>query len=287
MSAYETILAKQMAWAQSRGICLRGSKDECTDGRGTKCYTAHLDANLFVPLSKSTETSFREGSGKELEGKMRALHSSSAIAVNVFEYWNKLNDPATIAEACGLCKKGSDAAVKIVFEEKYAVDKRFSTPPNIDVVIHCKDGSRIQRYGIECKFTEAYQNRGHGGMAAKYFEESINLWSDIPNLEKLAVSIQPDDNRFAYLHAAQLIKHALGLKRHCGKRGFRLLYLWYDALGEPGYQHRAEVQEFAAIAKADGILFHSMTYQELIVRLTKTLEPQHQEYSRYLATRYL
>jgi hypothetical protein len=283
MSVYETVLVKQIAWARSQGIPLVSSKGE----RGRKCYTTTLEDNLFVPLSECTRISFEEGSGNELEGKMHALHSSSAIGVNVFEYWNQQGDPTTIAELCGLCRKESSTADRIVFEYKCQIDKRFPIPPNIDVVVHCKSNSRIQQYGIECKFTEAYQGRGHGGMPEKYFEKDIDLWSDIPHLKELAASISPNDKHFNYLHAAQLIKHSLGLKQNCGKGGFRLLYLWYDAFGESGHQHHKEVQEFADIAKADNIMFHSLTYQELIVRLTKTLGPQHQEYVQYLASRYL
>ncbi len=35
--------------------------------------------------------------------------------------------------------------------------------------------------------------------------------ADVPGLHALAVSISPDDGKFIYLHAAQLIKHVLGL----------------------------------------------------------------------------
>ncbi len=86
----------------------------------------------------------------------------------------------------------------------------------------------------------------------------------VPVLEKLAREINPDDKRSAYLHAAQLIKHILGLKACCGNKDFRLLDLWYDVLGKEGADHRVEVEDFTSITKSDGIHFHGMTYQELI-----------------------
>ena len=37
--------------------------------------------------------------------------------------------------------------------------------------------------------------------------------------------------------------------------------------GQDGCGHRAEIEEFAKIAKKDNIKFHSVNYQELIVKL--------------------
>ena len=82
------------------------------------------------------------------------------------------------------------------------------------------------------------------------------------------------------------MKHILGLKRQFGKSGFRLLYLWYDVLGEQGKLHQDEVLEFTEVAKNDDIKFHSITYQELIVKLAKKLRTEHPKYIRYLTERY-
>ena len=72
--------------------------------------------------------------------------------------------------------------------------------------------------------------------------------TDIPNLYYFAKSICPDEI-FIYLHSAQLIKHTLGLKRKFGKKGFRLLYLWYDVLGKEGAVHRDEIEKFSETLK--------------------------------------
>jgi len=114
----------------------------------------------------------------------------------------------------------------------------------------------------------------------------IHLWSDIPSLYDFAKSICPDEN-FIYLHSAQLLKHVLGLKRKFGKNGFRLLYLWYDSLGKEGAIHRDEIDKFYGIAKADGIYFNAMSYQELIVMLSKEYRQEHAKYIKYLSERYL
>ena len=289
MNGREYILAKQIEWANNRGIRLIGSEV----GRGRPSYASDLDENLFEPLLAEVREAFMRGDGDELRSsgppgsplKMQAVHSSSALAVNVFQYW--MSEVPVIAAACGLCRSGTSAPQKLHFEDKYPINDAFEIPPNIDVVIWNRADARIQRLAIECKFSEAYSQRGHSGLKDKYLTECEALWEDIPNLRALAESICPGDGRFEHLHAAQLIKHILGLKRAHVLDGFRLLYLWYDVLGQEGSRHRQEVEEFAVIAKADGIMFHSLTYQELICRMAGQLRSRHEEYIRYLTERYL
>lgn len=290
MKAYEYIKSKQTQWALNRDITLIGSEDN----KGFPAYTTELaknliEQNLFEPLDLDVRKSFEQGDGNEINGspsnpaKMQAVHSSSALSVNVFLYWQRIKQVSVIASACGFCRKGNAVSENIVFEDKYPImgDK---FPPNIDVVFHNSDSSQFKRYAVECKFSEAY--RPHDGLKQKYID-LIEDWSDIPNLKILAKTISPNDDCFTYLHAAQLIKHILGLKKECGKNGFRLLYLWYDVFGEEGTIHRFEIEKFSEIAKADGIYFNAMTYQELILVLSKEYRQEHTEYIKYLSERYL
>ena len=287
MNGYQYILTKQTEWAKNQNIDLIGSKTN----RGRPTYTTNLDDNLLQPLLPDVRSSFLAGDGNELgspeqPGKMQAIHSSSALGVNIFHYWKSISAVPVIATACGLCRQGSTVSYDIQFEEKYPIDDSFCMHPNIDVVIHNKPEATIKRFAIECKFSEAYGAYKHGGLKQKYLECS-NIWDDIPNLLTFARHISPNDNEFRHLHPAQLIKHILAMKRQFGRGGFRLLYLWYDVLGEQGKCHQDEVEEFAGVAKKDGIKFHSLTYQELIRRLANQLRSDHEEYIRYLTERYL
>jgi len=288
LNGYEYILTKQTEWARNRGIVLIGSKGE----RGRPSYVRELNENLFTPLSPEARDAFSSADGNELgspgsPGKMHAVHSSSALGVNVFQYWQLIADVPTVAAACGLCRRGATTPSKLSFEEKYPVNDNFGVHPNIDVVIHNREDSKIQRLAVEYKFSEAYGAHGHSGLKKRYLDECGALWDDMPNLHKLAESISPDDKDFLHLHPAQLVKHILGLKRSFGRDGFRLLYLWYDVFGEEGRRHRHEVSEFAVVAKADGVMFHSLSYQELISGMARELRPQHEAYIRYLTERYL
>jgi hypothetical protein len=287
MRGYEYILAKQIAWADRRGIALIGSKGD----RGRRAYTPSLDENLFVPLVESVRQSFEDGDGNELgtsgaPGKMQAVHSSSALGVNVFQYWKAASDSAAIAAACRLVRPRSTAPIDLEFETKFPIHDDFAFSPNIDIVIRNRDEERIRALAVECKFSEAYGQRAHGGLKVAYLERD-EIWAGLPALRGLGAAISPDDREFEVLHAAQLIKHILGLNRAFGPRRFRLLYLWYDVLGPEGAMHRAEVESFAAVARADGVLFHSLTYQELICNMASTLGPEHSIYVDYLMQRYV
>ena len=288
LSAKEFIISKQVQWSLNRGIELIGSKGE----RGRKTYTLELEQNLFMPMSEETQVSFSQGNGNEIVGepdspaKMQAVHSSSAIGVNMFGYWESIHQVPIIASVCGFCKQGDTYSEKIIFEDKYPVKGVNRIPPNIDVVIHNSESSPFKRFAIECKFSEAYGNRRKKGIKPAYLGVE-ELWADIPKLHKLAKKISPDNAKTKYLDSAQLIKHILGLKSAFSMTDFKLLYLWYDVLGKEGAEHRDEIEAFTEITKADGAPFMSLSYQELIISLAEKYRQEHTEYVKYLTERYL
>lgn len=290
MNAYEYILSKQIQWAYNKNISLIGSKGK----RGRPAYVPELSQNLFEPLAPDVRKCFEKGDGNEINGspgspaKMQAVHSSSALSVNIFQYWNTIGKGSEIAAACGFCRKDSFEIENLVFEDKYPISdnhQKFPIAPNIDVVLHIANSSTYQRFAVECKFSEAYGNQRHGGLKPAYMELQ-KLWADIPHLFEYAKTISPEEN-FEYLHSAQLIKHILGLKNHFGKQGFRLLYLWYDVLGKEGALHRKEIETFREIVKQDGVRFHDMSYQELIIKIAKNYREEHNNYIQYLTERYI
>jgi len=288
LKARDYIIAKQTSWAANNGITLIGSKGP----KGAKNYTPELELNLFEPLLPEVKDSFLQGDGNEILGspnnpaKMQAVHSSSVLGVNIFHYWQRTGKVSDIATACGFCNQGNDVSEKIIFEDKFPIDPAFRFPPNIDVVFHNKPSSQYKCFAVECKFSEAYGTMKHGGIKPAYLEiESI--WQGFPNLKNLAETISPDDNRFDFLHPAQLIKHILGLKQAFGKSSFRLLYLWYDVPGKEGSVHREEIDTFSQVTQADKIKFHALSYQELISTLNRRYRPEHEEYISYITERYL
>lgn len=262
---------KQRSWAVSHGIEI--------DQSG---YTFKLSDNLFVPLSAVSHSEFGGGDGGELgalgkRGKIQALHSSSALACNVFEYWRGRNT-LVLTKALGL----TAGAVNIEFERKFPTGLP-GNAPNLDVVLTSTDGSAT---AIESKFLEPYGSRHAAGFRDKYFETDPGPWaqSGFSNCQKLAFRLQSNETAFRWLHAEQLLKHVLGLSKS-GLR-WKLLYLWYEAPGPIASEHATEANEFALIAAADGITFQSMSYQALFASMRSWAVGADSEYLSYLGGRY-
>lgn len=323
MNGVEFIKSKQRSWAKRKGFELVGGT---IPNKGEKNYLNNLSDNLFEDLTQESIKCYQSGDGNETKdsktrlAKMKALHSSSAIVVNLFQYWQG-KDICPILNACKLTSRSNKVGYliknigsaspqeisvipspfncEIKFEEQFEIcsDKsQFPHSPNIDVVI----STSLSDVAIESKFTEPYGNRKHEGLKQKYVE-NVSFWNGLPNLYELAKEISPDDTKFQYLDAAQLIKHILGLKNNCDKynschkpksgrflrHNFRLLYLWYDVIGKDGVEHRKEIEQFAEIAQRDNIKFSHITYQEVIMKLSKEFYEGNEDYLNYITDRYL
>ena len=292
MKGSSYIKSKQTLWAKRKNIALIGSQG----AKGFPAYTQTLEENLFEPMNSSVFGDISKGDGGELKGnnnssaKMKAVHSSSAIGVNLFHYWKTNGKIDNIAHACRLCAKQNKTQTDIRFEQKFPISKAFQIHPKIDVVIENNDEAQYKVFAIECKFSEAYSKRTDGkkGFDPKYFNNDIlPLWKDIPNLNILAKTISPIDNEFKFLDSSQLIKHILGLKNKYGKKSFRLLYLWYDVLGEEGHEHRKEIERFTEYTKVDNVKFSAISYQEVITFLADNYYDSNEKYIDYITDRYL
>ncbi|NHA14161.1 hypothetical protein [Thioalkalivibrio sp. XN279] len=264
------VRARQREWARSQGVAF--------DDQG---YTLNLEDNLYVPLSNASMKEFEQGDGAELprdgeRGKMQALHSSSALACNVFEYWRQ-RDPAPLAEALGL----TESIAEIRFEQKYRTGLP-GNAPNLDVILALTSGRII---AIESKFLEPY-GRHPAQFNPKYFEGGRAYWKSagLKCCQDLAHQIQGAERNFRWLHAQQLLKHALGLAR--SGHEWALWYAWHEVEGTQGAEHAAEAAKFGEMLDLDGIGFRSMTYQDMFMRIRAVCTTQHQPYLDYLGNRY-
>lgn len=287
MNPSDYIKQRQILWALRQGKRLGGQFRNHSDpeqvDRGQKSFVFDLIDNLFEELSLETRMEFEAGDGGELQGKMLAVNSSSATAVNFFDYWRKRQLVAEIAKII-LVPSGGIAGLR--FEAKYPIHDQFVRPPNLDVVIDYTDTAPRKATAIECKFSEPYGRRGSHGLKPVYLDHD-EFWVDLPNLREIADRVSPENTGFTTLDAPQLIKHVLGLKKAYGKGGFRLLYLWYDAPGPEAVKHAEEIAEFSKYLGRDGVMFQSLTYQDVILSLARNQRVKHAAFVDYLAERYL
>jgi len=245
-----------------------------------KNYTSELEYNLYQKLSPDSRKEFEAGGGHEIEdepAKMKALHSSSALVVNVFEYLRQNNKEKVLAEALGISREG--IIKKISYEERFTVlDKNKA---NLDLCIEYEEPPFI--VAVESKFTEPYSKTKNEFSLSYFNNKNDSIWNDLPNLRKEA-----EKNDETYLHKAQLIKHTIGLMKKTGsKEKFQLIYLYYPIESEENTIHENEIKVFEKIIKQDdGINFKVLTWNKVIMNLKSLLGAGDMEYLDYIKKRY-
>jgi hypothetical protein len=278
MSSRSRILAQQKAWAQAAGLKVIAPG-----------YLESVAANLRLPMATATLAAFQAGEGAELKdfprhpAKLRALFSSAALVINVFEHWTLHAPAAPLLSALGI--EGTVRAID--FEARFPISAD-GTPPNLDVALRLDGGRCI---GIESKFTEWHEPRRPAKIRfkEKYFPPGLALWTDrgLPACQQLAEELQHGRTRYRFLYATQLLKHALGMATQCrveGKPAIGLIYLYYEWTGPAAREHHRELEDFAQRVGAE-LDFRWLSYQALFRRLrdTPAVDPA---YLTYLEARY-
>jgi hypothetical protein len=285
MTSGELIQRKFQAWARRHALALQGSRG--ADGRPN--YVLAVERNIFGGvLDEETRAAFSAGAGGELRGEipsMSALHSSAAMAVNLFRYWLQARDWRTLAELLDVPATRIRSAA---FERKYPVcadwkERGFTEPPHLDLGIDYEDGARV---GVECKLFEPYGRLDHAPLKPLYLTLADG-WADMPACHDLARQVAEHDAGFRRLGAAQLLRHMLGLRFGCPAGKARLIYLYFDAPGDEAAEHRAEVRRFQELIGASPVHFVATTVQEFILRAERHCRETHREYVEYLTERYL
>lgn len=273
MTSKRKLIRQQRRWAQSVGLQ--------PDSRG---YLETAEQNLWRPLSPAALAAFNRGSRSELKetprrpAKMRALHSSAALAVNVFDYWTG-QDARPMLQALNL-----ESTLKSLDFERQFPTGLTGTPPNLDVTLELSSGQLI---AIESKFTEwmTPKPRNKRALKDKYFESGRTVWNEVglPACQALATNLYEGALHFRYLDAAQLLKHALGIAtQHRGE--FALCYVYFDVPSNRSMQHQQEIRELgSAVDKELG--FVAVSYQKMF-RTLKAFEDSNTSYISYLDSRY-
>lgn len=280
MASRSLLLRRQRSWARRAGLPV--------DPAG---YLPAVGDNLRQPLSSSAladftargaaefhDAEFRDG--RRHAARMRAVHSSTALAVNVFDHWNTA-DPAPLAEALGL-----SAPIRRIVFEPHLPTGLAGNPANPDILLELESGGLV---AIECKFSEWLEPKRRRGQVFhdRYFPPGAGVWREagLPACQSLANDLQSGREYFRYLDGCQLLKHALGLKT-AGGSGGALVYLYFDWPGSIQRAHQVELNRLAVrlAAEAD---FRSATYQLVVARLSSSGAPIEPGYLSYLQARYL
>lgn len=221
------------------------------DGKG---YVDDALLNILEGVERlDFEADLRRGDGNELEGKFRAAHSSSALAVNTFApFRRRLSD---------LSLPGGGGFTNLCFERKCPHGLLGRKPPNLDTLVESPEGI----VGIESKCLEPL-SRHVAKFAPAYTAEITDARCHTAWFaEMLRLIAEP--RTYRWLDAAQLIKHAFGLAHTFTGRPTTLLYLFWEPSNPDTHavfaQHQAEVSSFAARVEDRAVRFAAMSYPEL------------------------
>lgn len=250
-----------------------GANDHQLDARS---WFVEVGNGLFQTMSEATLSDL--STSGELDavdgGRISAPHSSSALACNIFDPWRD-RDATPLMRALGL-----DPGLRVAGFEQVRPTGLGGTPPTLDVML---EGSLAKPVGVEVKLREPY-GPVHNAFRESYFRTD-GLWRGLECLRTVAEGIAAGVVRFERLHAAQLIKHSLGLARWYGSGGFTLMYLWHDEPSRECDTHRKELEWFAR-AVEPCVDLRSVTLREM----TSALEVEDawaSSWRSYLVDRYL
>lgn len=271
------VKSEQAAWLAARGV-----------KTGERGYAVDVAANLLL-LSQEARAELGAGSGAELgtvarAGKLAAPWSSSALTVNVFEYW-RTEEKEVLEFALGL----SATPRRLRFEVKLQTGFSLNAPANLDVVLD--RGPDAACVAIESKFLEPFDG-GPGGklrddFVDTYFDSTLRAsWNGLDNLRELAASLRPASRarKFWRLDVPQLTKHAIALRRN--GQPFELILLWYSPPGDlPETRVMLdEIDQFTVTAARDDVRFRALTYQDVFTRMRAS--GMSGDYLSYLESRY-
>ena len=236
--------AKKAIWAAYR----RNHSCPVSKDGYVRCPEDNLIPSVHMADFKNDMDS---GSGNELKGKFRALHSSAASAVNTFATWKR--NPTNLS----LC--GREGFTSLTFERKCPTGLG-GTPPNLDVFL---DNDHLL-IAVESKFLE-YLTPKKGFFSASYTRDNLPqseeaCWYLIDRIKE-----QPKQ----HLDAAQLIKHYIGLRNLplARDKEIVLLYLFWEPENwkdfEVFHRHRGEISDFASCFDKLSVKFIYQSYTEL------------------------
>lgn len=205
--------------------------------------------------------------GNEIgSGKLASPESSATLAVNAFGFF--LKRPDDLPALPGTEEFGWPAQT-VNIEQSCRFPWSGGHHPWLDAFVE----TRTHIIGIESKRYEPLRAKATGRFSDAYWRD---VWGpDMVGYERLRDQIAAGEVSYARLDAAQLIKHALGLRTEAGRRAKRsaLFYLHADPSTWPDGRvvnaddkeaHRAEIEAFAEHVQDDDVAFRTCTYTELL-----------------------
>lgn len=236
-------------------------------------YVNEVSENLVPGVRLDQfEADLSAGSGTELAKKFRAVHSSSALAVNSFAWFKDRPEDLRLL--------GRQAPQSIAFERQLPIFRN-RQPANLDVWLEFGD----EVLAIESKLLE-YLTPKRASFAPAYDQLAPPLAEEA----WWAAFLDAKREGAQHLDRAQLLKHYFGLRRfqNTTDKALTLVYLFWEPSNWKDHpeclRHRSEVERFAAQVSGGSVGFRWTTYAD-VWRRWEAL-PAVREHVSHLRDRY-
>jgi hypothetical protein len=207
------------------------------------------------------EEELAAGDGDELAWKIRAVHSSAALVVNTFACWKQEPECLLLAGRCGFDRLALEAKCPVVPGRRSAHLDAVAEAETEVVAVEAKLLEPLRRKRAE--FAPAYDGLSRGPGSSRWFG--------------LVSRLRRESRLFQHLDAAQLVKHALGLRQQYPDREVTLLYLFWEPINAAQFpiyaRHRQEIDELAQAASGDEVRFVAQSYADLWASWTGLEQP--------------
>ena len=226
------------------------------------------NGNLMEHLDRmAIEAAYAAAPGNEIaSGKFHSRESSAALAANAFGLF--FDAPALLPPLPGI-EDASWPAQSVTPEAIVRFPWSGGRHPCLDALIK----TQTALIGVESKRYEPFRPKGRAHLSAAYWRP---VWGGrMAGYEQIRDHLKDGSLQFAHLDAAQLIKHALGI-RSAGHRGGKkavLVYLyaepdaWPDGrpiLHDAVQRHRQEIEFFNLRVRDNEVPFVAISYGALL-----------------------
>ena len=224
------------------------------------------------------ERIFNAAAGNEItSGKFDSPESSAALAANAFGFF--LKRPRDLPPLPD-CDRVAWPARSLLLEATV----RFPWSGGRHPVLDCLVATPSALIGIESKRFEPFRGKKSASFSDAYWRP---VWGDdMKGYEGVRDKLHENGRLYDFLDAAQLVKHAFGLRtevhnRRSGHDGLTpiLFYLYAEPAvwpkdgrpvnGDDKAKHREEIARFARDAEGDEVVFVSCSYQRLLEDWTR------------------
>lgn len=224
-----------------------------------------MSADYFlsgVPSEYVLDRLAKAGGNEVGSGKLASVESSAALAVNSFGWFHER--PEALPRFPGL--EGIGLAQRVDVEYCARFPWSGGRHPWLDAVVE----TERELLGVESKRFEPYRDKKSISLSEAYDRP---VWgTNMAPFERMRDTLRSGGERFIYLDAAQLVKHAFGLVTDGRRKGKApiLVYLFAEPAalqGRPldpsGFsEHRAEILGFASAVAGAEVVFRSISYRE-------------------------